>query len=150
MTFLRNIYTLVRFELKAEIRTKETALLVLFFCASLMVLFSFALTAIGRPVVRRFAPVLIWIVVLFGSTIALARAFSREREQGVLDAYLLSPMSMRTLFTAKALVQLIFLVVVELVTIPILAALTNLPLWNRAGELTAAMVMGTRAPPPAA
>ena len=54
---------------------------------------------------------------------AMSRAFVREREQGGLEGLLLSPVSRDAIFLGKALTNLLFMLLVEMVLLPVFAVL---------------------------
>ena len=57
----------------------------------------------------------------------MGRTFVREYERGTLAGLLLAPVDRGTLFVAKLLANLIFLFIMEAVTLPMFALLFNLP-----------------------
>jgi heme exporter protein B len=69
-----------------------------------------------------------WITVLFAGLIGFGRSFEVEREDGALDSLLLAPLDRSGHFLAKALGNLTFIVLVELVLVPAVTLLFALRL----------------------
>jgi len=77
-SFFRVAWLVMRKDLRVESRSREMLYTTLFFAASCVLVFSFAFVGGGRPVEGAAAGIL-WIAVAFSGTLALARAFERER-----------------------------------------------------------------------
>ena len=68
-----------------------------------------------------------WLTITFAAILGMGRTFVREYERGTLAGLLLAPVDRGTLFIAKLLANLIFLFIMEAVTLPMFALLFNLP-----------------------
>jgi len=87
---------------------------------SLLVTLVFALSFfIDSDTARSYAPGVLWVVVLFGGTLGLQRLFETERENNCLAGLLLSPIDPRSIYVGKSLFLLSFLLMMELVTVPL-------------------------------
>ena len=75
---------------------------------------------------------MILATVLFAALLAINRLFVAEREQGGFDAIRLAPVDGTALFAAKAAALIVYLVVLELVAVPLFGLLF---LDDRAGLL---------------
>jgi heme exporter protein B len=62
---------------------------------------------------------LIWALIVFTSLLGLNRSFSSEKEEGCLEGILLVPLDRSVIFLSKATSNLLFLVVVEAITLPL-------------------------------
>ncbi len=92
------------------------------FVYSLLVLtvYGAALAQVGDKVqVLSFASGLLWALIVFTSLLGLNRSFSHETESGCLEGILLAPVDRAVVFLAKATSNLLFLLAVELVTVPL-------------------------------
>ena len=89
---------------------------------------------------------LIWALIVFTSLLGLNRSFSHEKEEGALEGILLVPLDRSVIFLAKATSNLLFLAVVEVITLPLFYFffLTGdqpaSTLWMIAGPLVAGTV----------
>jgi heme exporter protein B len=64
---------------------------------------------------------LLWIALVFTALLGLTRAFVPEREQGVMDALVLTPCDRSAIWLAKSVSVFAFLAVAELVALPAFA-----------------------------
>ena len=76
--FARSVWLVLRKDLTVEVRSGEIAYTTLFFAVSCVLIFAFALVKEGRAPEGGAAGIL-WIAILFSSTLALGRGFERER-----------------------------------------------------------------------
>ena len=118
MNYVADIRALTRKDLLLELRARDTLPAMLVFVVAIFVVFHFALPAGSSALAARG---LLWVAILFTALLALGRAFVPEREQHVLDALVLSPADRSTIWIAKTLATLAFLVVVEVVALPLFA-----------------------------
>jgi heme exporter protein B len=119
VTYLADVAALVRKDLLLELRAKETVPAMVLFVLSALTVFHFALP---RGTGHLAALGLLWIALLFTALLGLTRAFVPEREQGLMDALVLTPCERSAIWVAKTLAVLAFLGVVELVALPAFAA----------------------------
>lgn len=62
---------------------------------------------------------LLWALIVFTSLLGLGRSFAHEKEQGCLEGILLVPLDRSVVFLAKATSNFLFLVAVEIVSVPL-------------------------------
>jgi heme exporter protein B len=108
MSYLADVRALARKDLLLELRARDTLPAMLLFVVAVFVVFHFSLPARSSDVA---AGGLLWVAIIFTALLGLGRAFVPEREQRVLDALVL----------AKAFATLTFLVLAELVAVPVFA-----------------------------
>jgi heme exporter protein B len=108
---------LARKDLLVELRGRETLPAMALFVVAMLVAFRFALTGEETGA----ADGLLWVAIVFTALLGLGRAFVPEREQGVLDALVLAPCDRSAIWLAKLLATLAFLVLVELIALPVFA-----------------------------
>jgi heme exporter protein B len=118
VNYVADIRALTRKDLLLELRARDTLPAMLVFVVAIFVVFHFALPAGSSSLAARG---LLWVAIMFTALLALGRAFVPEREQHVLDALVLSPADRSTIWIAKTLATLAFLVIVELVALPLFA-----------------------------
>ena len=120
MTSIMSVAKLVyRKDLAIERRSRETLFTVLSFGLLATLVFSLSFF-IENDVSGAYAPGVIWIVVLFASTLGLQRLFDAERENDCFGGLLLAPIDLRGVYLGKLLVQLTFSGLMELCTVPLI------------------------------
>jgi heme exporter protein B len=118
MSYLADVRALARKDLLLELRARDTLPAMLLFVVAVFVVFHFSLPARSSDVA---AGGLLWVAIIFTALLGLGRAFVPEREQRVLDALVLAPCDRSAIWLAKALATLTFLVLAELVAVPVFA-----------------------------
>jgi heme exporter protein B len=129
-------------DLAIERRTGEIVITGGFFGALLAILASIAFYA-GPAGSHLLAPGAIWIATAFAAVLALGRTWQREREEGALDALLAGPVSRAAVFFGKAIGVALFLIVIELIVVPIVALLLHLDLAMYGGPIALLLLMAT-------
>jgi heme exporter protein B len=115
--YLADAAALARKDLLVELRGRETLPAMALFVVAMLVTFRFALPGEETGA----ADGLLWVAIVFTALLGLGRAFVPEREQGVLDALVLAPCDRSAIWLAKLLATLAFLVLVELIALPVFA-----------------------------
>jgi len=142
VSFFRQVSTLVWKDLRVEFRSREILYTMAFFAAMIVLIFSFAFIKEGQ-VVDGVVPGILWAAIVFGGTLGLSRAFDRERESDTMRALLLSPTSRTAIFLGKAIGIAVFILVVEVVVVPMVALLFGAPLFRDPHLLIATLLLGT-------
>ncbi|MBM41343.1 MAG: cytochrome C biogenesis protein [Acidobacteria bacterium] len=140
--FLQVVWLVVRKDLRVESRNKEMLVTTLFFAVSCVMVFAFAFVRGGRAVDGAAAGVL-WIAVAFAGTLALGRAFERERYQDALRVLLLAPVDRPAIYLGKLSGLLLLLAVVELVVVLMVALMFQAPLFEHPFRMLALLALGT-------
>jgi heme exporter protein B len=110
---------LLRKDLRVELRTLRSLPAMALFAVTAFVIFRFGLDR-ERLSGELAAGVLI-PTLLFAALLAINRLFVPEREEGGFDLVRLAPVDRTVLFAAKASALVIYLVVLELIAVPIFA-----------------------------
>jgi len=126
--FARSVWLVLRKDLTVEVRSGEIAYTTLFFAASCVLIFAFALVKEGRAPEGGAAGIL-WIAILFATTLALGRGFERERQSETLRALLLAPVPRPAIYVGKLLGIVALLVATEVVLLPLVAFLFSARLF---------------------
>ena len=108
--------TILRKDLRLELRTKESVPAMALFTVTCFVLFHFGLDR--ESLEGDLASGVLWVTLLFAAVLGQNRLFVAEQEQGGFDGFLLAPVDRTALFVAKAIALFTFLVTVELIAIP--------------------------------
>jgi heme exporter protein B len=118
VSYLADVATLARKDLRLELRARDTLPAMLLFVVSTLVVFHFALPAGADEVA---AQGLLWVALLFTALLGLARAWAPERESGALEGLVLAPCDRSAIWLGKAAAVFAFLAAVELVALPAFA-----------------------------
>jgi heme exporter protein CcmB len=140
--FARVVWLVLRKDLMVEVRSLEIAYTTLFFAVSCVLVFAFALVREGRAPEDGAAGIL-WISIAFSGTLALGRAFERERQSETLRALLLAPVARPAIYVGKLLGIVALLAAGEIVLVPLVALLFQAPLLDRPVWLAAVLLSGT-------
>jgi heme exporter protein B len=140
MTFFRQLYAIIAKELAVEWRTRETLSAMLVFALLVLVVFNFAFDLQGLDM-RVVGAGVLWVAFTFSGILGLGRSFAAERDKGSLEGMLLAPVDRGAIFLGKACANLVFILVMELVTLPLFVVLFNVSLsWF---PLAAYILLGT-------
>lgn len=111
---------LVKKDLAMELHTKDMITSMGLYSILVLVIYGAALSQGGTSFdFKQLSGGLIWAVILFTSLLGLNRSFVHERENGCLEGTLLVPMDRSVIFLAKATANLFFLLVVEVIVVPL-------------------------------
>ncbi len=139
---MRQILAMIAKDLRIELRTREVVYTSLLFSVVLVTLFVFS--GFGETAdTRRAAPGVLWVSMTFVGTLVFGRTFQRERDERAVLGLLLAPGATKALYWAKLFVNLLFLGSVEVVLVPLVAALFKLQLGTVLGPLTVLLAAGT-------
>ncbi len=126
MGFWRKVAAIAWKDVISEIRTRESISSVLVFTLLVIVVFNFAFSA-NRETLNLVAPGILWVTFAFAGVLSLNRAFIIEREDNCIEGLMVSPVSREAIYVGKLLGSLLFMLVVEVIALPVFAVLFNLP-----------------------
>jgi heme exporter protein B len=140
--FVGTAWLVMRKDLTVEVRSREIVYTTLFFAVSCVLVFAFSFVRDGRALDHAAAGIL-WIAIAFAGTLALGRAFERERQSETLRALLLAPVDRPAIYVGKLLGLLALLAGVELILVPVVGLLFQAPLLAHPYLLAALLAAGT-------
>lgn len=138
--FLKAVLSIVRKDLRTELRSRELINSMVLFALLSVLIFSFALE-LDRTARQEAVSGVLWVTVVFASILGLNRSLAMERDQGNLDAMLLAPISRTVIFFGKLVGNYLFALVVGLLLLPLMTLLYNFSLLDP--WLLAALLLGT-------
>lgn len=128
--FPRQVLLVMKKDLVGELREARHFFSVFLFGLLILLLFSFAL-GVDPDLMRRIAPGLFWLTVLFSSLFTLQRSFQVEREEGRWEGLLLLGADPKALFLGKLFANLLFLFLLQIFLLPLMVVLFDLaPPWR--------------------
>ncbi len=156
--YLGKVFAIIWKDVLSELRTREIFSAMFVFALLAVLIFQFAFD-LRVENVRQVAPGVLWVTIAFSGVLGLNRSFILESDKGCMEGLLLTPVDRSAIYFGKMLGNLLFILVVELVILPIMTILFNLPLWlpgillvvflgtlgfSAVGTLFAAMAVNTR------
>ena len=142
MSFAGRTLAILRKDLLTEWRTKERLSGMVFFVLLILLVFNFSFE-LGGLALHEIGPGVLWSSFVFSSLLGLNRTFTAELENGCLDALLLAPGDRSALYLGKMLGNLVFLLVVELISLPVFALFFNLSIGLNLLPLLAILLLGS-------
>ena len=107
-------------DLRREFRTREMLTSMGIYALLVLIVYGAALAQAGSNLdILQMSGGLIWALIVFTSLLGLNRSFAYEKENGCLEGILLVPMDRGAIFLAKATSNVIFLVIVEVIAVPL-------------------------------
>lgn len=138
--YARHVWTLLWKDLLSELRTKEVLNVSLVFSLLVLVVFNFAFDLrASEP--EALAPGVLWVTLVFAGMLAMGRSFAREKDLNTLEGLLLAPVDRSAIYLAKVLGNILYMGMVEIVVLPVFAALFNL--HSVAPALALIVLLGT-------
>ena len=116
-------------DLAAELRSRELISAMLVFALLVILIFNFALEldALARANVTSGV---LWVTFVFAGTLGLNRSMATEKDRGCLDGLLLAPVDRSAIYFGKSIGNLVFMIIVEIIVLPVYSVLYNMNLFN--------------------
>jgi heme exporter protein B len=128
-SFLRSVWAVIWKDLAAELRSRELLSAMLVFALLVILIFNFALELDAKARSTITAGVL-WVTFAFAGTLGLNRSMAMEKDRGCLDGLLLAPVDRSAIYFGKAIGNLVFMLIVEVIVLPVYSILYNTNLFN--------------------
>jgi heme exporter protein B len=141
----RQFKAILRKDIVMELRTFEMLTSMGLYTLLTLVIYQIALSQSGSGFdVRLIAAGLLWLAFVFTSMLGLNRSLVHEKDQGCLEALLLSPVDRPVIFFAKAVGNFIFLGIVQILTVPLFFVmfLSNRPIGGAWWMIPIALLAG--------
>jgi heme exporter protein B len=142
MTLTRAAGVILAKELRTEFRSRQLLGTTAVFVLIVIVLFSFTFNPTSDEA-RRFGPGLLWLAFLFAGSLMLQSSFLREQTNDTLAALRLAPIEPFGIIAGKMGANFLFLLLVEIILLPIFAALYNVAILPVLGQLLIILILGT-------
>lgn len=144
MKYVSYVLDHLRKDLRLEWRSRDAINGMLFFVLLVVVVFAIAFDPAGYPTVtRQISGGILWVGLLFASMTALNQSWTREQRNQVLEAQRMAPSPASALFVGKALANMVFVLVVEVVLAPIFVIFFNLQVLGNGWLLALILPLGT-------
>jgi len=127
--YLRAIGAVAWKDLAAELRSKELISAMLVFALLVIIIFNFALE-LDVKTRNSVTSGVLWVTFVFAGTLGLNRSMAIEKDRGCLDGLLLAPVDRSAIYFGKAISNLAFMLIVEIIVLPIYSLLYNINLFQ--------------------
>jgi heme exporter protein B len=111
-------------DIRVELASKTAITAAVSFGILVLVVFNFA----RDPAVVTLdilAPSVLWVTAAFAGVVTLNRSFAMEQEADAIEGLLLAPVSRSAIFLGKYLANLVFVLVVDVVVLPVFVLFFN-------------------------
>jgi len=142
MGLLSNTGVLLGKELRTEFRSRELLTTTVIFILIVIVLFSFTFDPTSAES-RRLGAGLLWLAFLFAASLMLQPCFLREQTNDTLSALRLAVSDPFAILLAKVAANTLFLLVTEVLMLPIFSVLYNVPIFRVLGALLLVFFLGS-------
>ncbi len=127
MNFWQAVTAIIWKDIRAEWRTKDIFSSMFVFALLSVIVFNFAFE-LRVPDMKMVAPGIVWVAITFSGTLGLNRAFVIEQDKGSLAGLLLAPVDRAAIYFGKMLGNLVFILIVEIILLPLVMIFFNLSL----------------------
>lgn len=134
-------WAIARKDALSELRGRQAAGSTLFFAALVLLLFGFALGPDTRRLAEA-APGLLWLAIVFGGLLTVARLHQVETDDEALDQLARYPVERRAIYLGKALAGLLAMAVLGAVLLPVVGILYSVDLLPAAPGLLLTLALG--------
>jgi heme exporter protein B len=128
-SLLKATFAIVRKDLAAELRSFELISAMLVFSLLVIIIFNFALE-LDVKVRQSVTAGVLWTTFAFAGTLGLNRSMSTEKDRGCMDGLLLAPVDRSAIYFGKAISNLAFMLIVEVIVLPVYSVLYNVNLFR--------------------
>ena len=127
--FLVAVWAIIWKDLRIEGRTRQTVSVMVMFSLVTVIMFNFALET-NLAAARDVATGLLWATILLAGTLGLNRSLSIERENGTIEAILISPIERNAIYIGKVISVTLFTLMLEAILVVVFIVFFNKPFWR--------------------
>jgi heme exporter protein B len=138
---VQQVLAILAKDVQTEWRRREIFISMFVFTILVVVVFNFAIGA-DPEAIRRLAPGVLWVALLFATVLGLQRAAQMESEEDCLQGVLLALGDRSALFIAKTAANMLYLAVVVVCALPLFSILFRIEMVAGIGALGVALLLG--------
>ena len=127
MNSIKKIWLIVQKDLISELRSKEIFSSMFIFALVVIIVFNFSFE-IGEERLVNILSGILWVAFLFAGVLGLNRSFLLEKEKDCLQGLMLCPVERGLIYFGKLIGNLLFLLIIVLLTLPLFSIFFNLPI----------------------
>lgn len=129
MGYFRTIFNIIEKDILLELKTKEVINSMLIFALLVVIVFSFIFEP-GAEYKIDLAAGILWMAIIFSGILGLNKSMMNEVTGGNLSALLLAPIDRSAIFFGKTFSNFIFILFMEVITIPVYTIFYDISLMN--------------------
>jgi len=126
--FFKAVSAVIWKDILAEYRSLELVSAMTVFSLLVIIIFNFALD-LDIKMRQTVTAGVLWATFSFAGTLGLNRSMSVEKDRGCLDGLLLAPVDRSAIYFGKAISNLAFMLLVELIVLPVYSVLYGMNLF---------------------
>jgi len=130
-------------DLVIEFRSREVTGAMGLFALMVLVIFAFSFLRPGEKMPPEMIPGLVWVTIAFAGMLGLNHAFLPEKQNDSLMGLLLAPVGKSTIYLGKVFAHFIFLLLVEIIVLPLFFIFFNINLQGSFLHLVLVLFFGT-------
>ena len=123
---IAKVALIVEKDLRTELRAKDILTAMAYFALLVLIVFNFAID-LREVSVEAVAPGILWVSFAFAGVLGLNRTFVREQERNAIEGLMLCPIDRSAIYLGKLVGNVVFMLVVEAITVPLFIILFNVP-----------------------
>lgn len=140
---IRGTWAILKKDVTYELQNRETLVVLIVFSLAAVFIFNFAFELTPAEA-KGLMPGLLWMTILFASTLGFSKSMALEKRGEALSGLLLAPIPKESIFLGKVLSSLLFLLASELVLLPLFFAFFSVKAsFTQAGLLMLALLLGS-------
>jgi heme exporter protein B len=139
--FVQQVLAILAKDLRTEWRTREIFTFMFVFTVLVIVIFNFAIGA-DPEAMRKVAPGVLWVALLFATVLGLQRTAQLESEEDCFQGVLLAIRDRSVVFVAKVLVNLCYLLIVALCALPLFSIWFRIDVVPHLGAICVVLTLG--------
>jgi heme exporter protein B len=136
------LVSLILKDIAVEMRRRESVISMMMFGLLVTVIFNFAFEPSGAER-DLLAPGILWVALTFAGVIGLNRSLAIDLDNDCLQGLLLAPVSRGSLYVGKVVSNFLFMIIAELVIVPLFIIFNDLRLGSELIWLILVVVLGT-------
>jgi heme exporter protein B len=141
-TWAEQVWAVLRKDVLLEARTRVNFNAMLFFAGIVVLIFSFALGP-NQAHLQTASGGLLWLAFVFAGILAFGRIYQLEAENNAFEGLLLVARNRSAIYAGKLLGAMAVMLAIELLVVPLMGLLYNLPLLDALPGLALVGVLGT-------
>ncbi|MDX8364137.1 heme exporter protein CcmB [Cytobacillus sp. IB215665] len=139
---LKSAWIIAWKDIYSEWKTKQLLSTMLIFSGLVIVTFSFAFDPTSNAV-KAVVPGMVWVITIFSGILGLNRSFLAEKNQDSLHGMIIAPIDPSSIYFGKMLANFIFVLLVQLISIPLLFILFDFRLLGNVPLFLGVIFLGT-------
>lgn len=140
--YLKKAFLITAKDMRIEFRSREKIYSMMIFSLLVMVIFNFAFEP-GAEYIKDVAPGILWVAFIFAASLGLARSFVLEKEEDCMQGLMLSPLDRSGIYLGKLMGNFIFVIFMELLSLPFFSVFFNLSLLSSIPNLLIVIFLAT-------